>query len=146
MTKMRIFTKTIFSFTILIFLVACGNTEQTISMAPLSAMPASVQTAPIVVQESYQFAVANPEILSQLPCYCGCGPMGHTSNYSCYVKEQMGDQITFDDHALGCSICVDITVDTMRYIKEGKQIQDIKQIIDQTYSRFGPSNMETAVP
>ena len=39
-----------------------------------------------VVREAYTFAVAHPEVLTQIPCYCGCGAIGHTSNYACYVS------------------------------------------------------------
>jgi hypothetical protein len=36
---------------------------------------------------------------------------------------------------------VDITLDTKRLLEEGKPIQEIKQTIDQTYARFGHSNI-----
>ncbi len=113
-----------------------------IQLAPLDEMPEEVQSAAPAVRESYQFAVENPEILKEVPCYCGCGGMGHTSNYSCYVasEESNGDPV-FDGHALGCSICVDITQDTMRMLEEGKSISEIKLEIDGIYSAFGPSNM-----
>jgi Protein of unknown function with PCYCGC motif len=50
--------------------------------------------------------------------------------------------VTFDSHALGCSICVDITQDAMRLLRQGKSVQDIRAYVDQTYSRYGPSNMQ----
>jgi hypothetical protein len=111
-------------------------------LAPLAGMPLEVQSAPVTVKQAYQFAVANQEILSQLPCYCGCGGMGHTSNYSCYLAgEDENGGLTFDGHALGCSLCVDITQDAMRMLEEGKTTGEIRAYVDQTYSRFGPSNM-----
>jgi len=111
------------------------------SLAPLEGMPEEVRSAPLVVQEAYQFAAANPEILKGLPCYCGCGDMGHTSNYACYVQEVGQDgTITFDSHALGCSICVDITQDAIRLLDQGKTLPEIRAYVDETYSRFGPSN------
>ena len=91
-------------------------------MAPMADMPAEVQQAAVTVREAYQFAVANPDVLTQLPCYCGCGDMGHTSNYSCYVQSAEGEDIVFDTHALGCGICVDITQDAMRMQQEGKSL------------------------
>jgi len=136
------------TFLVLSTLVAACNSKPaqqeaaTYELAPLASMPLDVQNAPEVVRTSYQFAVANPEILTQLPCYCGCGGMGHTSNYSCYVSEQNPDgSVMFDDHALGCSICVDITRDAMRMLDDGKTIPVIQSYINQTYSAFGPSNM-----
>ena len=111
-------------------------------MAPISDMPAEVQKAAVTVQEGYQFAVANPDALKNVPCYCGCGAAGHNSNYSCYVKEvKSSGEIVFDQHALGCSICVDIAQDVMKMTRDGKALEEIRTVIDQTYSQYGPSNM-----
>lgn len=114
-----------------------------LKMASMDDMPDQVKQAPDTVQQSYQFAVANPDTLKQIPCYCGCGNMGHTSNYSCYVESESPDkELKFDDHALGCGICVDITQDVMRLMRQGKSISDIRSTIDSTYSQYGPSNMD----
>lgn len=122
--------------------VSGQESEHAFSMAPLSEMPADVQQSPVTVQQAYQFAVANPEVLQQLPCYCGCGAMGHASNYACYVSGVSADgQVEFDAHALGCSICVDITQDAMRLLDEGKTVPEIRTYVDSTYARYGPSNM-----
>jgi hypothetical protein len=108
-------------------------------MAPLTDMPAEVQQAPVTVQQAYRFAVANPEILKQIPCYCGCGAMGHTSNYSCYAADDSAEgEVIYDNHALGCSICVDISQDTMRLLDQGKQVSEIFNYIESSYARFGP--------
>ena len=125
-------------------LSACSTktAEPSFPMASMDSMPAEVQSAPVTVQQAYQFAVANPDVMTQLPCYCGCGSMGHTSNYSCYVSGVGADgTLAFDNHALGCSICVDITQDAMRLLKDGKTVPEIKAYVDQTYAKFGPSNM-----
>ena len=113
-----------------------------LKMAPMSMMPDEVKSAPLVTQQAYQFAVANPDIVQHIPCYSGCGAMGHTSNYACYVESvDAAGKVKFDGHALGCSICVDITQDAMRLSKQGQSPQDIKAYVDKTYSRFGPTNM-----
>jgi len=122
---------------------ACSASEEAdLHMMPLDQMPAEVQAAPVVVQQAYQFASANPEIMKDIPCYCGCGNIGHASNYACYVSEAgaSGD-LTFDNHALGCSICVDITQDVMRLLREGKSPQEARAYVDATYSKYGPSNI-----
>lgn len=119
--------------------VASTNGQE---MASMDGMPAEVKTAPVTVQQAYQYAVANPEIIKEFPCYCGCGKMGHTSNYSCYVVDvDSAGKITYDTHALGCSICVDITQDVMRLQKENQSISEIQTYIDNTYSKYGPSNL-----
>lgn len=79
-----------------------SSTSRELKLAPASALPAKIQSAPVSVREAYQFAVANPDALKNVPCYCGCGAIGHTSNYACYVKEAKPDgTFVFDDHALG---------------------------------------------
>ncbi len=113
-----------------------------LAMAPMTDMPAEVKAAPVVVQQAYQYAVANPDTLKHIPCYCGCGKMGHKSNYMCYVESaDASGKLTYDSHALGCSICVDITQDVMRLSKEGKGAQEIRAYVDATYARYGPSNL-----
>jgi hypothetical protein len=116
--------------------------SHSLEMAPLPDMPHEVQSAPEAVREAYQFAVANPDITQGIPCYCGCGAMGHASNYACYVSgADAAGGLQFDSHALGCSICVDITQDAMRLTQQGKSIGEIKDYVDLTYARYGPSNM-----
>jgi hypothetical protein len=125
---------------------ACTTQSSTedvhLNMASMDLMPAEVHSAPVTVQEAYQFNVANPDIMEDIPCYCGCGKVGHKSNYDCYVSEvNSGGRITFDNHALGCSICVDITQDVMRILKDGKSPEEARAYIDATYSKYGPSNI-----
>ncbi|MCB0112572.1 MAG: hypothetical protein KDD84_00695 [Caldilineaceae bacterium] len=104
-------------------------------MAEKGAMPAVVQRAPQRVQAAYRFAAANPDILAQIPCYCGCGPMGHESNYSCFWQKTG----VVEEHALGCGICVDIAQDVMRGLEQGSSLADIRAQVDGDYSRFGPA-------
>lgn len=123
---------------------ACStsSSEAHLVMTPLDQMPMDVQSAPVAVQHAYQFNTANPDVMQDIPCYCGCGNIGHTSNYDCYVSDvDASGKITFDNHALGCSICVDITQDVMRMLRDGKSPQDARAAIDATYSKYGPSNI-----
>lgn len=61
---------------------------------------AYASTAPKGAAKAYQFALDRPDLLSQVPCYCGCGQeAGHTSNLDCFVKSRNGNEVTFDDHA-----------------------------------------------
>jgi hypothetical protein len=130
----------------LVVLTGCsgaGDSKQgDLAMASMDGMPSEVKSAPLAVLQAYQFAVANPDTMQHIPCYCGCGAMGHTSNYSCYVSDvDANGKVSFDTHALGCSICVDITQDSMRLLTEGKTVPEIKAYIDQTYSQYGTSNI-----
>ena len=104
-----------------------SSSEVHLAMTSLDQMPAEVQSSPVAVQEAYQFNTANPDIMKDIPCYCGCADIGHASNYDCYVSVvDASGKVTFDNHALGCSICVDITQDVMRMLREGKSPQDAR--------------------
>jgi len=38
-------------------------------------------------REGYQIAKEIPEILAQLPCFCGCEAVGHENLLDCFVDE-----------------------------------------------------------
>jgi hypothetical protein len=129
-------------FVITVAVSACSQNPQlpTVSnelppVAELANMPPEVQAAPQPVAFAYRFAAASPDILKQMPCYCGCGPMGHTSNYACFWTED-GE---LDTHGLYCGICIDIAQDTWRGLEQGRTLPEIRAQIDADYSRFGPS-------
>jgi len=142
-------TRKLFIFSIIVVLLSTAisscsaqGESSDLHMMSMDQMPVEVQMAPVTVQTAYQFNAANPDVMKDIPCYCGCGNIGHTSNYDCYVSNvDTNGGITFDNHALGCSICVDITQDVMRMLKDGKSPQDARVYIDTTYSKYGPSNI-----
>ena len=60
-----------------IFLIAaCKSTSATpqaetpIRLAPVSDLLPELRSLPPEVQEAYRFALANPDILEKIPCYC----------------------------------------------------------------------------
>ncbi len=131
---------------ITVIATGCGGTRPALAqlqsefaLAPESDLPDFVQTAAPKVKEAYQFAIANPEVLQKIPCYCGCSTMGHQHNLHCYLKEvKPNGSIAFDNHAVGCSICVDTTQDVMQLMHQGQNLKDIRAYIDQKYSQYGP--------
>ncbi len=124
-----------------VFISACAKQANSALLAPASALPDMVKSAPASVRTAYQFALAHPDALRNVPCYCGCGSIGHHSNLACYVKDTNHDgKIVFDSHALGCSICVDIALDVMKMTEQGKPADQIREQIVSTYGSFGPSN------
>lgn len=106
-----------------------------VALADPATLPAELAGEPRRVTEAYRFVAANPDVAKQMPCYCGCGPMGHTSNYDCFW--QADGQVEL--HATGCGICVDITQDVYRALGQGRSLAEIRAQIDGDYSRFGPS-------
>ena len=61
--------------------------EHRYQLAPENVLPADIAKAPAEVREAYRFAINNRDTLRSIPCYCGCGSDGHTSNASCYFKD-----------------------------------------------------------
>jgi hypothetical protein len=88
-------------------LAACAE-QGTPTGGPWVAYPAKDQwprrfaLAPPEVQEAYRFALANPEPLQYIPCYCGCGDQGHGSNRDCYIREMRPDgSVVLDPMSFG---------------------------------------------
>ncbi len=118
-------------------LTGCSGSE-----SGRSGWPESIRAAPVVVRRAYTFAHDHPEAAQHVPCYCGCGSIGHTSNYDCFIAGEDADgNPIYDEHALGCSICVDIALDAERLLADGDSLDQIRAYIDTTYSPYGPSNM-----
>jgi hypothetical protein len=81
---------------------AADQAREELTLAPESALPDFVRDGPLQVKEAYRFAIANPDVLSVMPCYCGCGAVGHKNNLQCYIKDRQPDgSIVFENHAFG---------------------------------------------
>ena len=90
--------------------VACGSSTDTegpddgtaVKLAPASALSPDLRQLPPAYQEAYRFALANPDILTKIPCYCGCGSVGHMNNRMCYIQSESADgKVVFDYHGAG---------------------------------------------
>ncbi len=80
---------------------AGASRAREIELAPISSLPPELAGVAPRIQEAYRFALANREILRQIPCYCGCGQVGHASNLDCYVQQVNPDgSVVFDRHSL----------------------------------------------
>lgn len=111
-----------------------------------AARPAYVSANP-ATEEAYAFALAHPQIVKWMPCYCGCEAMDHGSNLDCYYKHgQPGDRAVFEEHASFCDICVQITLKTKQLDAEGKSLSEIRQIIDQTFGGATPGTLTAQPP
>lgn len=74
---------------------------------------------------AYQTAKDIPEVLEQLPCFCGCmSSYGHKNNLFCFK----------DQHGSGCSLCQDIALDARKMHDQGMSIAQIQENIKAKYS------------
>lgn len=112
------------------------------------AMPAEHTQMPGFAKEAgiadlYGYALDNPQVLTYIPCTCGCGSTGHLSNYNCYVQGVGPDgSVRFDSHATGCETCVLITRDVMDMRARGTPLNEIRDYIDATYGTAGATDTE----
>jgi hypothetical protein len=75
---------------------------------------------------AYQAAKEIPEILNQLPCFCGCMQnFGHKSNLYCFR----------DNHGVECSMCQDIALDALQMHKSGMTFDRIRQHVQTKFGR-----------
>ncbi len=76
------------------------------------------------VRKAYQVAKEIPQTLTQLPCFCYCDTIGHKSLHSCYE----------DDHATGCTVCVDSALLASELKRQGLGDAEIRDKLIAKYS------------
>jgi bacterioferritin-associated ferredoxin len=104
-------------------------------------LPDFVQDAGTDAAVAYQYAIDYPEILEQIPCHCGCEKaLAHKDNLACYITgfNPDGSVTQYDPHAAYCGVCLDITRQVMKLVREGKAVPEIHRVIDTQYSYSGP--------
>ena len=80
-------------------------------------------------QAAYQVAKDIPEVLEQLPCFCGCMMnFGHKNNLFCFK----------DQHGSACDICQDIALDARKMHDQGMQVAQIQENIRAKYAKYQP--------
>jgi hypothetical protein len=97
--------------------------------ATWKARPDYVRALPGKWQEAYAFALARPDVLQWIPCYCGCDGLGHRSNLDCFFK-QAG---VFEEHGSYCDICVETANLASQMIREGSSMAEIRAAVDATF-------------
>jgi uncharacterized protein with PCYCGC motif len=117
----------------LIAWVSLRGTGEPGDQSTVAAKSADVLSPTLFAEErtraAYQVAKDIPEVLEQLPCFCGCmTSFGHKNNLFCFK----------DQHGSGCSICQDIALDAKKMHDQGMRIAQIQDNIKAKYARFQP--------
>lgn len=101
--------------------------------------PLQYRRAPAPVQEAYAFALAHPEVLHYVPCFCGCGvSSAHRDNYDCFVKTANGaGSYILDPHGFGCGGCVAIALEAKGMLAAGASVKAIRRAIDERWMGVG---------
>ena len=100
------------------------------------------------VRAVYRFAAEHPEVLSYVPCFCGCERGGHRGNDDCFVKERnaAGDVTEWEPHGLDCAVCLDVANEAMQMQRSGASVRDIRAAIEKKWNRPGSGHTPTPMP
>ena len=113
--------------------VSLHGTNDTADDSAVSAKSADVLSPTLFNDErtraAYQVAKDIPEVLEQLPCFCGCmTSFGHKNNLFCFK----------DQHGSGCTLCQDIALDARKMHDDGMPIAKIQENIKAKYAHYQP--------
>ena len=113
--------------------------------AAWQARPEYVRALPSEWQGAYSFALARPDVLQWLPCYCGCAGAGHRSNLDCFFQRRESGVISFEEHASFCDICVKTANLAQQLVREGKTMTQVRDAVDATFGGSAPGT-DTPLP
>jgi hypothetical protein len=70
---------------------------------PLPVTPFMAARPMEIVRAVYVFAAKHPEVLSKMPCFCGCETRGHRHNDDCFVaaRDARGRPTAWEPHGVG---------------------------------------------
>ena len=88
----------------------------------------------------------HPEVLSYVPCFCGCEHMGHRGNEDCFVKARdvNGDVIQWEDHGMECAVCLDVATRSLQMYTSGASVSDIRAAIEKEFTPLSTNHTPTA--
>ena len=111
-------------------------------------LPGFLKDRPEQMQAVYKAAALNEDVLSSIPCYCGCGDSaGHKSSLNCFVAGIKEDgAVVWDDHGTRCNVCIDIAAESIAQFKDGKSLIEIREYIDNKYKEGYAKPTPTPMP
>lgn len=70
-------------------------------LPPLPEVPHRVARSPEGIRAAYEFAARHPEVVSYIPCFCGCEKKGHRSNHDCFVASRDAEgRVAWSPHGM----------------------------------------------
>jgi uncharacterized protein with PCYCGC motif len=118
------------------------------NLPPLPFQAYAPPRPPDVVRAAYVFAAEHPEILSYVPCFCGCERAGHKGNHDCFVarRNDAGDVVDWDPHGLDCAVCIDVARDAQQMFSSGASVRDIRSAIEKKWASAAAHGTHTPTP
>jgi hypothetical protein len=101
-----------------------------------------------VVRAAYVFAAEHPEVLSYVPCFCGCERGGHRGNEDCFVtgRDTSGDVTQWEPHGLDCAVCIDVATQAREMFSKGASLTEIRAAVEKKYAGFSGGHTPTPQP
>jgi len=100
-----------------------------------------------VMRATYEFAARHPEVMKYVPCFCGCERGGHQDNHDCFVAGRENKRVTsWDTHAIGCEICVDVAHQALQMHNSGASVAAIRASIEKRYAAQAAEGRHTPTP
>jgi hypothetical protein len=118
------------------------------NLPPLPFQAYAPPRPPDVVRAAYVFAAEHPEILSYVPCFCGCERSGHRGNEDCFVarRDNNGDVVEWEPHGLDCAVCLDVARDAQQMYASGASVRDIRSAIEKKWASASARGTHTHTP
>jgi Protein of unknown function with PCYCGC motif len=119
------------------------------NLPPLPFQAYAPPRPPDVVRAAYVFAAEHPEVLSYVPCFCGCERSGHRGNDDCFVakRDASGDVIEWEPHGLECTVCLDVANEARQMYSSGASVRDIRAAIEKKWAaQSAQSHTHTPTP
>jgi hypothetical protein len=118
------------------------------NLPPLPVQAYAPPRPPDVVRAAYVFAAEHPEILSYVPCFCGCERGGHKGNDDCFVaaRDANGDVTEWEPHGLDCAVCIDVATQARQMFTSGASVRDIRSAVEKKWSGFHGGHTPTPEP
>jgi hypothetical protein len=103
---------------------------------------------PEVVAAAFHFAAEHPEVLSYIPCFCGCQQGGHKGNHDCFVRSRAanGDVLEWEEHGVECAVCIDVATRSRQMLASGASVRDIRAAVEKEFAPSFPSMTPTPKP
>ncbi|MEK3808418.1 PCYCGC motif-containing (lipo)protein [Metabacillus sp. SLBN-84] len=111
-------------------------------------LPAFLDKQPDEIKTLYAAAARHEDLLSYMPCYCGCGESaGHKDNGDCFINERKEDgTIVWDDHGTKCGVCLEIAAKAIIEREKGTSVKEVRQMIDEQYKEGYAEPTDTKLP
>jgi hypothetical protein len=100
-----------------------------------------------IVRAAYEFAARHPEVLKFVPCFCGCERGGHKHNADCFIASRDSqNRVTWETHALGCEICLDVAQMAMQLHNTGASVAAIRDAVEARFAAAAHGNHTPTPP